>query len=124
MSAANVIALVSAIVAALGLCLAATQYVEGKHRTRTERERLAAQRERLRTAVTAAKVGAATADLVVQRAKDANVTTAELQSIARTLRGSLLLLASQLENEGDEVAGLSGQPRFTSDREVDAEPSR
>jgi len=65
----------------------------------------------------AANIGAGTADQIVQRAKDTDVTVAELQSVARTLRGSLYLLASQLENEGQEVAMHAGRPpSFVSER--------
>jgi hypothetical protein len=113
-NASDIIALVTTVVAVLSLCLAALQYIDGRRRVRTEREGLAAQRERLRTAVTAARIGAGTADLVVQRAKAADVTTVELQNIARTLRGSLHILASQLEDEGDELATRTGRSRFDS----------
>jgi hypothetical protein len=103
-SPANVIATISAVIAAAGVFLAAIQYMENKRRTRTERERLAAQEERLRTAVAAAQVGSQSADLIVQRAKEPDASVTELQNIARILRGTLKVLAEQLSDEEREIA--------------------
>jgi hypothetical protein len=100
----DVIAVVSAVIAALTLGVAALQYLDAKRRRKTEAERLAAQHERLRTAVSAAVVAANSADLIVQRAKADDVSIAELQNIARVLRGTLSTLASQLDHEQKELA--------------------
>jgi uncharacterized protein HemX len=114
MNASNVIAAISAAIAALGLCLAAIQFTNGRQRTRTERERLAQQEERLQTAFSAARVGIESADLIVQRAKDKDATLAELQNIARVLRGSLAILAKQLDTESKQVGELAHDKKFQS----------
>jgi uncharacterized protein HemX len=115
-SGSEITAIVSAVIAALGLSLAAIQYLEARRRTQTERERLAAQEERLKTAVTAATLGVESADLIVQRAKEDDATLAEIQNIARVLRGSLSVLEQQLHDEGQEVAARAGFDRFVSAR--------
>jgi hypothetical protein len=119
MSPANVIATISTVIAGAGVFLAAIQYLENKRRTRTERERLAGQEERLRTAVTAAHVGSQSADLIVQRAKEPDVSVTELQNIARILRGTLEVLAEQLSDEKREIAARREGDGF---RSVTAEP--
>ncbi len=125
MNAANIIAVVSAVIAAVGVAVAVIQYTEGKRRVRSERERLAAQEERLRTAVTAATLGMESADLIVQRAKEDDATLPELQNIARVLRGALAVLAEQLNDEGRELAAARrGTERFKSARAEDLEHDR
>lgn len=114
MDASNVIAAVSAAIAALGLGLAGLQFFGARQHARGERERLAQQQERLRTAVSTALLGTESADLIVQRAKDKDVTVAELQSIARVLRGSLTILARQLDDERRNVADASESRAFRS----------
>jgi uncharacterized protein HemX len=114
---ANIIASISAAVAILGLSLAVLQFLDSRRRTRTERERLAQHQERLRTAVTAANVAGQTADYIVQRGKEEGVSVQELQSVARVLRGSLMLLARQLDDESNQVPTLSTQRPFLSFRE-------
>jgi hypothetical protein len=84
--------------------LAVIQYRQGRIRQHSEGERLAQQQERLRTAVGGAVSGAQMANSLVQRAKDADVTVMELQNDARVLRGTLMLLAERLENEGRQLA--------------------
>jgi hypothetical protein len=114
---ANVIAAISAAAAALGFFLAMLQFIDNRRRTRSEGERLAQQQERLRTAVTAAQVAQQTADYMVQRGKDEGVTVDELQSVARVLRGSLMLLARQLEDERKQIPAATQPERFLSYRE-------
>ena len=114
MNASNVIAAISAVIAALGLFLAAIQFTSSRQRIRTERERLAQQEERLQTAYSAARMGIESADLIVQRAKDKDATLAELQNIARVLRGSLAILAKQLDTESRQVAELAHDKKFQS----------
>ena len=79
--------------------LAGWQYAEGRRRLRTERERLALQRERLRSMTVAAAGAVDTADYLVQRAKDAASPREELTSIARVMRGQLGLVVGQLNTE-------------------------
>jgi type III secretion system FlhB-like substrate exporter len=95
----DVINLMAATATVAAFLLAIWQYAQTRRKEMTERERVALQRERLRMAIIAAVSGAETADLIVQRSKDSTVTVAELQNIARVLRGNLGLLARQLEQE-------------------------
>lgn len=116
MSSSDLIATISAVIAALSLAVATFQFLETRRRGRDERDRLAAQEERLRVAVGVASAGAESADLIVQRAKDRDATKAELQNLARLLRGNLALLAEQLYAEGQAVAVLVGHQGFRSAR--------
>jgi len=72
MKTGDIIALVSAVIAAASLLLA---FVEAS----------------------GAETGAAMADMIVQRAKQRDVSIQELQSLARSLRGSLTSLQHDLE---------------------------
>jgi hypothetical protein len=119
-----VIATISAVIAAAGVFLAAIQYLENKRRTRTERERLAAQEERLRRAVAAAHVGSQSADLIVQRAKEPDVSVTELQNIARVLRGTLDVLTGQLSDEERAIAAHREGDGFRSARGEPETPDR
>lgn len=103
MSTSNVIAIVSAVIAACGLSLAIVQHAQRRQQKASEAERLAQQRERLRTAVAGAISGAETADLIVQRGKKDDCTIPELQNVARALRQTLSLLANQLSDEDKQV---------------------
>lgn len=96
---------VAAVVTVAAFLLAAWQFWVARRIEQTERERIAQQSERLRTAEVVAVAGAEAADLIVQRGKDPAVTVAELQSIARVARLNLGLLARQLEAERSILAG-------------------
>ena len=102
MNALNAVAAVATVAACL---LALWQFMDSRRAVQTERERIAEQKERLRTALSAAKAGAEAADLIVQRAKDETVTVDELQNIARMSRRHLALLVHQLEDERSLLAG-------------------
>jgi hypothetical protein len=73
------------------------------YRHRAERiadeERAKAMEARNRSALRMAVAGAQTADLIVQRAKDEDSSKAELQNIARALRGIMLTLGAELEDQ-------------------------
>lgn len=114
MATADIIAVVTAVIAALSLGVAALQYVDGKRRKRTEQEQLAAQEERLRTALAAATIAANSANSIVQRAKEKDVTIAELQNMGRLLRGTLTVLANQLNDEQRAVAARTVDSPFMS----------
>jgi hypothetical protein len=89
----------AAVATVVSLLLAVWQFLAARHIKQNERERIAQQHERLRTAVSAAIAGAETADLIIQRGKEEGVTVQELQNLARTMRLQLSLLARQLEYE-------------------------
>ncbi|HEX8630239.1 MAG TPA: hypothetical protein VF755_18940 [Catenuloplanes sp.] len=108
----DVVDIIAAVATCLALALAAYQYLETRRVRTTERERIAFQRERLRTALAATVVGAETADLIVQKGKQDDATIAELQNMARILRGNLAVIARQLQGseqmlQGWEVGRLS-----------------
>lgn len=103
MNASNTIAAISAFIAALGLVIAFMQFRDKRRAAETEAARLAQQQERLRTAASGAMAAAETADTIVQRAKEGDATVSELQSMARVLRQTVSLLASQLSDEDQEV---------------------
>jgi hypothetical protein len=110
------IAVVSAAIAALSLFVALLQYLDVRRRGAAERERLAQQRERLRTSVSAATMGVLTADLMVQRAKEDDATLVELQNLARVLRGNLNILATQLDDESKQPSAGIDAAAYTSVR--------
>lgn len=91
--------IVVGIIGMLGFGLAIWQYVDSRNQRRSEQERLAVQASRNHSAIRAAIVGAQITDMIVQRAKENAVTTAELQNLARAARGTLLTLAFDLEEE-------------------------
>jgi hypothetical protein len=99
--------------------LASWQYAENRNRSRTERERILLQRERLRAATSAAVLGAEAADYIVQRCKDPDVGILEVQSIARVMRGDLAYVAEQLRYE----ERLLGAPRPAAFRSYRGEKS-
>jgi uncharacterized protein HemX len=121
MGAADIIAIATAVIAALSLGVAALQFLDGRRRKRTEAEQLAAQEERLRTALTAATIAANSADSIVQRAKEKDVTIAELQNMGRLLRGTLTVLANQLNDEQRAVAARASASPFMSIQGEDLE---
>jgi len=97
--------IIAAIVTVAAFVFAIWQYIDSRHRAATERERIAMQRERLRGASSTAVACAEAANLIVQRGKNSDATTVELQNIARVLRGSLLLLGRELDRE-DHILGI------------------
>jgi hypothetical protein len=101
----NVLNVIAAIATCAAFLLAAWQFFTSRRKEATERERIALQRERLRTASIAAFAGAEGMDLIVQRTKDDDVTLAEIQNIARVLRRNLVLLGHQLEQEDRLLKG-------------------
>lgn len=119
MGALNVAA---AIATVASLFVALWQYLVARHAKLTERERVIMQRERLRTAVAEAMQGAETADMIVQRAKEQDVTIEELQNIARIIRGNLTLLTKQLMYERSLLAGWRVGHLMKSDPPPDALP--
>ncbi|MER7490564.1 hypothetical protein ABTY20_32725 [Streptomyces sp. NPDC126497] len=96
---------VAGVVTIASFLLATWQFRTARRVQRTERERIAQQRERLQTATSAAVAGAEAANLIVQRAKDPSTTIAELQNIARLARMNLALVARQLEEERSRLDG-------------------
>ncbi len=96
MAAYGVVASVATVISTL---LALWQYWKQRSAALSERERIILQKERLRTAVAVAMSGAEAVNLIIQRGKQDDVTITELQSIARTVRGNLVLLTRQLEQE-------------------------
>jgi hypothetical protein len=95
----NIFNVVAGLASIVGFGLAAWQFQHARSRAANERVKVVMQRERLDSAFTAAISAAQGADVMVQRAKAESATVAELQSIARVLRGNLLLLSRQLEQE-------------------------
>jgi hypothetical protein len=100
----NALNAVAAAVTVAAFLLALWQFWTARRAAQTERERIAQQNERLRTAEAAAIAGVEAAHLIVQRAKDPAATVAELQSIARVARLNLGLLARQLQDERSLLA--------------------
>ena len=90
---------IAGIVSIIAFGLAIWQTLEARRMKQLERERLDSQLRRNRSVLKSAVTGAQTADLIVQRAKENNVTVHELQSLARAIRGSLLFLASELDDQ-------------------------
>ena len=113
----------AAIVTVASFFLAIWQFLASRRARATEREKIAQQRERLRTAVSAAVAGAEAADLIVQRSKDSSATPAELASIARIARMNLTLVARQLEDERALLAGWQYGRLTTSSPASAAVPS-
>jgi hypothetical protein len=75
-----------------------------EHRARRKVEvlqesRLQLYEEHNNAALRSAVVAAQSADLMVQRSKEADVTVAELRTLARGLRGVMMTLASELEEQ-------------------------
>jgi hypothetical protein len=108
------IAIVSAIIAAGSLAIAVLQYLLARQKAVNENERLANQVVRLRTARTAARAAVESTNLIVQRAKGADVTVVELQNLARLARGTLGLLADQLQAEVLQVERQDSSALFRS----------
>ncbi|GHJ17857.1 MULTISPECIES: hypothetical protein [unclassified Micromonospora] len=100
----NPLSLVAAIVGIASAAFGVWQYIEQRRKAANEKVRIAAQQERLRMVLATAVSGVGAADLIVQRAKEGDVSVAELQSVARVLRGSLLNLARQIESEDRALA--------------------
>lgn len=102
----NTVNLIAALATIAALILAVWQYAEGRRRTRTERERLAAQSERLRLISAAAIVTAEMLDHIVQRTKEADVTMSEIRSLARASRRQATGLFEQLRDEDTFLRSL------------------
>ncbi|MFJ5267114.1 hypothetical protein [Streptomyces sp. NPDC088358] len=100
----NWINAVAGVVTIASFLLAAWQFRTTQRAQRTERERIAQQRERLQTAVSAAVAGAEAANLIVQRSKDEFVRPEELGNIARITRMNLALVARQLQEERSRLS--------------------
>ncbi len=83
----------------VGLGLAIWQYLENRRDKAASRQQLQVQARRAADAVRLATIGAQHSHMIVQRAKDPKVSVAELQSLARLTRGTLLTLASGLEEQ-------------------------
>jgi hypothetical protein len=91
--------LVMALVGGIASCIAIWQFVEARQKSAREKERLAVQLSRNDVALRSAVLGAQMADTMVQRAKQDDVTIAEMQNLARVIRGSLLALTLELEEQ-------------------------
>ncbi|MFF7176407.1 hypothetical protein ACIP8U_25965 [Streptomyces pseudovenezuelae] len=100
----NWINAVAGVVTIGSFLLAVWQFRSTQRAQRTERERIAQQRERLETAVSAAVAGAEAANLIVQRSKDEFVTPDELGNIARITRMNLALVARQIQEERSRLS--------------------
>jgi hypothetical protein len=109
------VAIVSAVIAAGSLSVAALQYLVVRRKSISDSERLAGLAERLRTAVTSARAATQAADLIVQRTKQPDTTMVEVRNLARLARGTLALLRDQLEAEERQVvAQQDHRSLFTS----------
>ena len=97
MKTGDIIALVSAVIAAASLLLAFVEARKARKLRISNQEKLVQLTEILSTATSGAETGAAMADMIVQRAKQRDVSIQELQSLARSLRGSLTSLQHDLE---------------------------
>ncbi|MDQ3756522.1 MAG: hypothetical protein M3394_01570 [Actinomycetota bacterium] len=87
----------------VGVLVAVAQFATERQRRKSQAERIAEQRERLAGARASAVTGYHSADLIVQRAKAADVTVPELQNLARIVRGHLGILAQQLAHEQESL---------------------
>jgi hypothetical protein len=94
----------AAIATIASLFVALWQFIDSRHVKERERDRIVEQRERLRTAIAVATKGAESADLIVQRTKDPDVSMAELRNIARLIRLDMRLLEEQLEGQRSLLA--------------------
>lgn len=119
MDAFNVIAGAISIVA---FVFAIWEHQNSRNRAALARERVAAQQRKNETALRTAIVGASTLDLIVQRSKQPDVTIAELQNLARSARGILLFLASELEGQSEVLKAWSSSTGFTQSRKPGASP--
>lgn len=108
----------------LGLGLAIWQYVENRMDKAKSRERLEAQARRAADAVRLATIGAQHSNMIVQRAKDPRVSVVELQSLARLTRGTLLTLASGLEEQEQLLKAMAFGSEMTNSVNVPAEATR
>lgn len=95
----------AAAVTVMAFCLSGIEYIQTRHKRNVEEQRVVLQKERLRSALIASISAAEGADLIVQRSKEPDITIAELQSVARVLRGNLGLLARQLQQEEEFLHG-------------------
>lgn len=90
---------IAGAVSILAFFVALVEVIRGRSKEARHRERMAMQQQRNESALRSAILGAQNANLIVQRAKEADVTVAELASLARSIRGTLLYLASDLEGQ-------------------------
>jgi len=60
--------------------------------------------ERIRQSASDVMAAAQTVNMVVQRAKESDVTTAELANLARVARGQLLIIANTLSQEEERLS--------------------
>jgi hypothetical protein len=123
LSTSEIIASISAAIAAGSLLIVILQFIESRRRVRTEAERLSEQRERLKTALSGAVSGANISDLIIQRSKEADATVQELQNIARALRQNLMLLAQQLDADDKRLTSWA-EDLSKSQRRVISRKSR
>lgn len=119
----NLLNAIAAVVTVASFFLAAWQHRASRRAIRTERERIALQAERLDTALRAAISNSETADLIVQRAKENDATTAELQNIARILRMNSALLARQLQQEQQLLSGWTFGQLMDSSTSASSDPA-
>ncbi len=91
--------IVVGIVGCVASVVAIWQFIEARRRMLRERERLGIHASRNEVALRSAILGAQMADVIVQRAKDPDVTVAELQNLGRVARGALLSLTLELEEQ-------------------------
>ena len=116
----DVFNIVVGVVGILAFVLAVWEHFRRKAERAIEAERVRTQEARNKSAIRMAVTGAQTADLIVQRAKNPNSTKEELQSLARSTRGLLLYLASELEDQATVLASWEfGKSVTSSSREPD-----
>jgi hypothetical protein len=122
--------IIAGSVTIIAFALAVWQYQTARNASARSRERMALQQQKNESALRTAIIGAQNANLIVQRAKDENVTVAELQTIARSTRGILLYLAQELESQSKVLAAWrfgkemveSAPPNVPEEKDDDIEP--
>jgi hypothetical protein len=80
------------------------EYFEARSKAKIEDAKVTAQLQRISHAKHSMVSSLETADAIVQRSKDASVTVAELQTLARVARSQLIVLLRELENEEENLS--------------------
>lgn len=114
---------VAGIISIVAFFLAVYEYLKRRSERARDEDRLRMQEDRSRSAIRLAVAGAQTVDLIVQRAKDPDTATAELQSLARSARGTLLFLASEIESHAELLEAWRIGKEFTTSNPPDDDPT-
>lgn len=119
--------IISGVTAIVSLAFAVFVFAHGVHRRRLEDAKSKALAQNLESTRLVTLSALEATNLIVQRAKDSTATVAELQNMARVIRGQLHVVASSLEKDEQTVSrwryGKSVESLTTPVPERDLQPT-